>query len=241
MPELIGKPDDDVYAMANLLTNQSGWSFVGNLDKVDINIYDETVQTVQWGIGKPMQKYATAWDAGWPVAEVVPEHLCPNCRRDRHSEPLRQRVAQMLSSHTFDVDYDAGADISPVVCVGSYAYGPNREFTPSACPPSTLLQSIGWIQQLLTWPVPTMEPVSFNLWTGLTKEDLYETVLGIEPPPLDVKLDPVPLEKPYVPPAAQKAGRRFLKLLRPKKKSPDVSALVEQFNKAFPTSNGVKK
>lgn len=52
-------------------------------------------------------------------------HQC-HCFRDRHEQPLTQKVSDMLSQHRFDPNYRAQEDDSPIICVGSETYGPNR-------------------------------------------------------------------------------------------------------------------
>jgi hypothetical protein len=78
--------------------------------------------------------YAQTWilgdDAGYAsggVLEPIPAvPKCPHCNRDLHAEPLTRRVADMIRNHKFDPTYKAGEDDSPVECVGSTTYGPNR-------------------------------------------------------------------------------------------------------------------
>lgn len=69
-------------------------------------------------------------EAAW---ETVPEPApappkCPHCGRDFHTAPLTKRVADMVRNHHFDPTYRAAEDESPVECVGSDTYGPNRPY-----------------------------------------------------------------------------------------------------------------
>ncbi|AER47995.1 hypothetical protein SEA_YEET_143 [Mycobacterium phage Yeet] len=51
---------------------------------------------------------------------------CWHCNRDVHEAPLTERVAKMYDNHSFDLEYSADEDDSPIVCIGSYAEGPKR-------------------------------------------------------------------------------------------------------------------
>ncbi len=116
-------------------------------------------------------------------------HQCPLCRKDRHDQPLRQRVLEMLSSHRFDPNYDAGKDDSPIMCVGSDTYGPNRApaareieldpWTGKAYPPyGTMWEKVSanyeFVKEILAWPkweIPDMPSIEINTWIPEEKEE----------------------------------------------------------------------
>lgn len=72
----------------------------------------------------------SSWCPPGYSARTAKPHECPHCYRDRHDAPITQRVAGMLSRHFFDPNYDPEKDDSPIVCVGSSTYGPNRDAAP---------------------------------------------------------------------------------------------------------------
>lgn len=57
-------------------------------------------------------------------SRVAKPHECPHCFRQKHPEPLTQRMAAMYDTHKFDPAYDGAADDSGVVCIGADYYGP---------------------------------------------------------------------------------------------------------------------
>ncbi|QGJ93784.1 hypothetical protein SEA_HANNACONDA_143 [Mycobacterium phage Hannaconda] len=54
---------------------------------------------------------------------------CWHCNRDVHEAPLTERVAKMYDRHSFDLEYSAEEDDSPIICLGSGAIGPARPRT----------------------------------------------------------------------------------------------------------------
>ncbi|AEJ92199.1 hypothetical protein OPTIMUS_143 [Mycobacterium phage Optimus] len=54
---------------------------------------------------------------------------CWHCNRDVHEAPLTERVAKMYDRHSFDLEYSAKEDDSPIICLGSGAIGPARPRT----------------------------------------------------------------------------------------------------------------
>lgn len=51
---------------------------------------------------------------------------CYHCGRDWHDAELTQTVAGMFERHAFNSAYDPDTDTSPIVCIGSDAYGPAK-------------------------------------------------------------------------------------------------------------------
>jgi hypothetical protein len=74
---------------------------------------------------KSPDEYYTGGHLGL-IQEPQQPWLCPHCRRDRHPEPLTTRAANMLDGMKLDPGYDAAADDSPIVCIGSDYHGPRR-------------------------------------------------------------------------------------------------------------------
>jgi hypothetical protein len=123
-----------------------------------------------------------------PDPTPIPEHLCPNCRRDWHQVPLTESVARMCDGLSFDEGYDPGTDVSRVVCPGSEFYGPAVQFKAERNPPGwgpswTELSGAGpysypeyfvqqsysytlhELQKILTWPNPLLPGVPDEPWT----------------------------------------------------------------------------
>lgn len=100
-----------------------------------------------------------------PTDPVRPKpHQC-HCLRDRHLEPLTQKVAVMLSQHSFDPNYDASQDDSPIICVGSETYGPNR-------PPQIHPRRAELIKNITTWVNPYLpEEITVSAKIGKGKEE----------------------------------------------------------------------
>lgn len=200
-----------------------------------------------------------------PVVEAL---KCGHCGRDWHTAPLTKRVADMVRNHRFDPTYKAAEDESPIECVGSDTYGPNRPHMASGGGTGTYLTGkVVWLDELITatinyttealgiipdlqwpkwessWTLPPAPWITFY-------DEAYQPLTPPCPPDLelDVKFGPehwpvehVALFPPHLELVAKVHPNEWREPI-PLPASPglDVSTLVEQFNKKH-NWNGVNK
>lgn len=101
----------------------------------NLKALDEWVNAVAWEKAKAATMASAIISTPCHImGEQQPVHLpplrvpkpweCPHCFRQRHPEPLTERMAAMYTHRVFDPKYDRAADTSPVVCIGADYYGP---------------------------------------------------------------------------------------------------------------------
>ena len=192
---------------------------------------------------------------------------CPHCNRDWHTKPLTRRVADMVRNHKFDPAYRAAEDESPVECVGSDVYGPNRDISAQRREISMGIKvGAPWVTYVMDeaiqyakstlhtivgvggWTLPNWPSMNMKLW--FDEPYLLEPECPGELPDVNVEFGPehwpiaVPADK-WAPLSTRERIRKSLAKVNPNQwieptplpESParDFSAIVEDFNKQYPT------